>query len=113
MTTNTHPVTVLTLPRPMREIVARLTTRIALKGHGLSAAADEAIQLLLTDSDRVELTPLQAAAVTGAMNAARAKVVVPDSSMDVALRHLAEQLSANYREQLVAARKPGAHRAAD
>lgn len=54
---------VLVLPRPTREVVARLADRMATRGHGMSKHAAAAVELLLSDCDRVELSYLQATTV--------------------------------------------------
>lgn len=101
--TATPPV-VLILPRQMREAIARPVSRIVDRGHGLSAAAARTVELLLDSSDRVELTPVQAATARAALNAARGRGVVPDSTLDTALRHLDEQLDQSAISLLAAVR---------
>lgn len=65
---------VLTLPRPMREIAARLADRLARKNNGMSKHATAAVEALLADSDRVELSYLQAVAVSSQCYAEIARI---------------------------------------
>lgn len=73
MTTTTARV-VFILPRPARVALAALTDRLASKHNGMSRYATAAVQSLLADSDRVELTYMQATAVMSQGYAESARV---------------------------------------
>lgn len=70
---HTDVVIVVTLPRPAREVAARLASRLASKGNGMSAHAQAAVEALLTPNDRVELTYLQATAMMSQVYAESAR----------------------------------------
>lgn len=73
MSATTAPV-VFILPRAARVALAKLTDRLARKNNGMSGYAIVAVQALLADSDRVELTYMQAAAVMSQTYAECARV---------------------------------------
>lgn len=82
----------LTLPRAAREILARLTDRLAHKGNGMSQHAIEAVQVLLAPSDRVELTYMQAVAVSSQSYAESARIELARSQDKMTARQeLADQ----------------------
>lgn len=104
---HTDVVIAVTLPRPAREVAARLTSRLASKGNGMSAHAQAAVEALLTPNDRVELTYLQAVAVMSQAYAESARIELARSrgkmsprqqQVDQVIGWLAEQT----RDQMIA-----------
>jgi len=54
----------LSLPRPLRETIARVTDGLARRGNGMSKHAASAVEKLLSPCDLVELTYLEAVSIT-------------------------------------------------
>lgn len=89
---HTDVMVVLTLPRAAREVAARLASRLARKGNDMSAHAAAAVDALLSPSDRVELTYLQAVALSSQCYAELARIGLARSRGELTARQrLADQ----------------------
>lgn len=89
MTATTTAPVVFILPRAARVALAALTDRLAQKGNGMSKYAIAAVQTLLADSDRVELTYMQATAMMSQTYAESARIELARSRGRVARNNLA------------------------